>query len=67
VQAHNPDVIVENHGSLFLFHLLTEAAESFLDHVDSEAQTFGNALVVEPRYAADIAAVMRDDFGLVVR
>ena len=63
----NADVIVENHGSIFLFHLLTEAAESFLDHVGDEAQTFGNALCVEPRYAESIVIAMRDDFGLEVR
>lgn len=62
-----PDVTVTREGNIFLFHLLTEAAESFLDHVGDEAQTFGNALVVDQHCAEAIVFAMREDFGLEVR
>jgi hypothetical protein len=60
------DVVVTRESNIFLFHLLTEAAESFLDHV-GDAQTFGNALVVDQHYAVETVNAMREDFGLVVR
>jgi len=42
---------IENHSSLFLIRPLTEDVEGWLHaNVDSEAQWFGGALVVEPRY-----------------
>ena len=60
------DVKVENHGTLFLFRLLTDAARDWVEaHVDPEAQWFGGALVVEHRYARDLAQGMLDD-GLAV-
>jgi hypothetical protein len=61
------DVTVENHGSLMLFRLHTADAEEWVtEHVPAEAQFFGNALVVEPRYARDIADGMQGD-GLVLQ
>lgn len=61
------DYTVENHGSLFLFRPETPEAQAHLEaHVDDEAQWFGDALAVEPRYAADLAAQLGDD-GFVVR
>lgn len=60
------DVTVENHGSLFLFHLHTDLAhESVSENTDDEAQFFGNALVVEPRYVESVIEAMRSE-GLVV-
>lgn len=67
--TQNPvvDVTVENHGSLFLFHPQTDAGREWLtDNVDAEAQWFGGALVVEPRYARDLADGLLDA-GLEVR
>jgi hypothetical protein len=44
-----------NEGSIVLFEPLTSAAQDWwASHVDSEAQTFGNAYAVEHRYAGDI-------------
>jgi hypothetical protein len=62
------DVRIENHGSIFIFELLTDAAREFVDdHVDPEAQTFGkDRLVVEHRYAGELAQGF-DDHGLEVK
>jgi hypothetical protein len=61
-----PDVLVRNEGSIFLFCPLTPAAKQWIDeNVQPDAQSFGNALVVEWRYAAELAAAMRDA-GLVL-
>jgi len=60
------DVNIINHGSLIAFHLLTEAATDFVaENVSDESQFFGNALMVEPRYAQDLLYGMQDS-GLVV-
>jgi len=60
------DVKVENHGSVLAFRLLTDEAREWVDaNVNDEAQFFGNALVVEPRYAAHLAEGMQGD-GLVL-
>jgi hypothetical protein len=50
------DVVIRNEGSLILFHLLTPEAHEFVDrNVSEDAQYFGNALAVEPRYAECLA------------
>ncbi len=60
------DVTVQNHGSIFLFVPETDSAREWLtENVGGEAQYFGDALVVEPRYAADLAEGMQAD-GLVL-
>ena len=60
------DVNVENHGSLFLFRLNSPAAKAWVDeNVGGDVQWFGGALVVEPRYAHDLAGGMLGD-GLEV-
>lgn len=60
------DINVENHGSIFLFRPATDAGREWIDEmVGSEATFFGDALVVEPRYARDLAQGMLDD-GLTV-
>jgi hypothetical protein len=49
-----PDLALENHGSLYLVRPLTKAARKDLEeNTGDEAQWFGGALVVEPRYVAD--------------
>lgn len=61
------DVQVENHGTIFTFALLTEAAREWVaENVgDESAQFFGGALAVEHRFAADLAEGMIVD-GLAV-
>jgi hypothetical protein len=61
-----PDVSIENHGSIFLFRTNTPAAAEWVSqNVQDDAQFFGDALVVEHRYAADLAVAMHRD-GLVL-
>ena len=61
------DVLVSNHGSIFTFALLTDAAKDWVgEHVDPDAQYFGGALVVEHRFAQDLADGMQGD-GLQVQ
>jgi hypothetical protein len=55
-----------NHFTLFLFRLNTEKASDWVaDNVQPDAQFFGDALVVEPRYARELASGMLAD-GLEV-
>ncbi len=61
------DVNIENHGSLVLIRPLTEAASDWLDeNISEDAQHFGGAVVVEPRYVEAIVEGMQND-GLEVR
>jgi hypothetical protein len=54
-----PDVLVRNEGTVFLFCPLTPHAREWIDeYVQSDAQWFGNALVVEHRYAWGLAEGM---------
>lgn len=60
------DVIVENHGSLVLIRPMHSEAMTWLEtHTPEDAQWFGGALVVEPRYVNDIINGMWVD-GLAV-
>jgi hypothetical protein len=60
------DVTIENHGTIFLFRLNTDAAEEWVNtYVQDDAQFWGGALVVEYRYAGGLAAGMEAD-GLEV-
>ena len=62
-----PDLRVENHGSIFLLRSRTEVGETFIeDHAPEDAQYFGDALVVEPRYVENWVDRARDA-GLEVR
>jgi hypothetical protein len=54
-ESVTPDIQVENHLSLFLIRPLSERARAWIaGNVQTEAQYFGSALVVEPRYVADL-------------
>lgn len=54
-----PDVLIEPHGTIFLFRPESGAAKAWLDeHIAGDAQWFGGALVVEHRYAENLAAGM---------
>jgi hypothetical protein len=60
------DVHVRNEGAIFLFTPITPRAKQWIAaNVQSEAQWFGQALVVEHRYALGLAVGMRDA-GLVL-
>jgi hypothetical protein len=63
-----PDVLVENHGSIFLLRPVSPIGQAWLqDNVTGEeTQLLGNAVVCEPRYVADIVFGARGE-GLVVR
>jgi hypothetical protein len=61
------DIDVVNHHSIVLFHLTTPVASAWVaEHVTDEAQFFGTALVVEPRYVTTLIRGMREA-GLKVR
>jgi len=61
-----PDLLVRNEGTLFLFCPLTAGAKSWIDaHLQPDAQWFGNALVVEHRFAWGLAMGIKDA-GLVL-
>jgi hypothetical protein len=66
--THQTDVKVVNHGSLWQFYLLTEAAQGWwAEYVpDDGFQVSGTVKVVEPRYAVDLVDGMVSN-GLVVR
>jgi hypothetical protein len=50
---YRPDFSIENHGNVFLVRINTRAAADWVFHnVQEDAQFFGDALVVEHRYAA---------------
>lgn len=61
-----PDVDLSLHGSIDLLTPLTAAAQAWMkENIPDDAQWFGGALAVEPRYAPDIVQGMIDD-GLTV-
>jgi hypothetical protein len=64
----SPDLLVENHGSIFLLRPITASGQSWLQEnvVGEETKLFGNAVVCEPRYVANIVFGARCE-GLVVR
>ena len=58
---NKPDALLTNHGSLCILRLLTEDAQSWVDeNVDPDHMTWGDGIVIEPRYAGDILEGMRD-------
>lgn len=63
-----PDILVENHGSLITFTMQNESARAWINaNVESEPyQWFGDALCVEPRYAADVVNAMISEGFLVI-
>jgi hypothetical protein len=48
------DFLVVNHGSIFTFLAVSEAAQEFAEEAFADAMTFGGAYVVEHRYAPPI-------------
>ena len=61
-----PDFLLENHSSIFLLRPISPAAFIWVEqHLPSDRLTFGNAVVIEPRYLWTILAGLQDD-GLAV-
>ncbi len=55
------DVSIANHGSIFLLRPLTRAASAwFEENIGGDAQWFGRALVVEPRYVGAIVEGLQE-------
>lgn len=55
------DVSVSNHGSVFLFALLTDEARDWVrENVSEDRMMFGSSLAVEPRFALELANGMRE-------
>jgi hypothetical protein len=53
---------VENHGSLVLIHPHTADVQRWLaDNVAPDAQWFGRALVVEPRYVDTLVSALIEE------
>ncbi len=60
--AKRIDVRVSNHGSLFLFDILSRKAKRWTDeHIGEDAQWWAGALVVEHRCAHELADGMMAD------
>lgn len=51
----NPDIRLENHGSIWLMRGKSDAGQQWIDDNVNVLQWFGGAAVVEWRYAGDIA------------
>jgi hypothetical protein len=66
-EQSGPDFFVENHGSIFLLRPVTPSASVWIsDYIPDDAQTVGEAVVVEHRYIGDIVqGIMRG--GLAVQ
>ena len=64
----SPDLLFENHLSLFLIRPVSPAGQTWLDENvgDENTLTFGGAVVCEPRYVEEIANGAASD-GLVCR
>jgi hypothetical protein len=60
------DFICENHFSIFLLRPVSPSAFAWIeDHLPPDRLTFGNAVVIEPKYVWVILVGLQDD-GLVV-
>ncbi len=60
------DVTISNEGTIVLFEPLTDSAREWMaEHIQPDAQWFGSKLVLEHRYASDLADAMRAD-GLTI-
>lgn len=60
------DAELENHGSIFLLRPVSEHGRDWIrDNIGDEAQYFGRAVVIEPRYVESIVHGIREA-GLAV-
>jgi hypothetical protein len=65
-KENQADVEVMNEGTIFLFTPLTQEAKDWIESHVEDPMYYGNSLVVEHRYALDLAEGMVND-GLCVR
>lgn len=62
------DIVIQNEGTIFLFHpLTTKGKEWLVANVQDDARWFGKALVVEHRYAMELARGAVEDGGLRIK
>ena len=62
------DFVCENHGSLFLLFPRSAPAKTWVaDHLPPDRMTFGDAVVVEPRYIWSILVGLQEDGLTAVR
>jgi hypothetical protein len=60
------DFTAVNHGSIVMLHTHTCEAEVWArEHLPEDALRYGRAVVIEPRYIADIVAGIRGDGMLI--
>jgi hypothetical protein len=60
--ARLADITVANEGSILLFTAHTQRGKEWMHaHIPSDATFFAGSLVVEPRYALDLAVGMTND------
>lgn len=59
--GRGPDLKVENHGTIFLVRPVTRAGSQWLaDTKPDDAQFFGSAMAVEPRYVEGVVNAARE-------
>jgi hypothetical protein len=60
------DFFIQNEGSIFLLHPLSDAGKEWVkEHIGDDAQTLGDAVVIEHRYIGAIVDGVQAD-GLSV-
>src|SRR5215469_421244 len=65
-KSDSPDFICQRHGSIFLLIPRSAAAKAWVDeHLPEDRMTFGDGIVVEPRYIWTIILAIQDA-GMVV-
>jgi len=65
--THPTDVLVSNHGSLWLVEPVSDAARDWLnENLSAERQYLGRAVAVEPRYVDDLVRGLQSG-GFIVR
>ena len=56
-----PDVQIEDHGTVILFRVLNEYSDVWLhENVSPDSHWFGDTLLVERRFAAQLVAAIRE-------
>lgn len=61
-----PDFTFANHGSICTLQPVSAAAQEWVaEHIPADAQTWGSAIVIEPRYVSEVLSGISDD-GLEV-
>jgi hypothetical protein len=60
------DVNIQNEGSIVLFHLKSDAAKAWVaENIPSDVMYFGDAIVVEHRFADNVAnGMLADGLGV---